>query len=266
MNIVLVHGILGFQQRCGIFYFRDVAQHFQAKGIRVVAPELDPTRGIQVRAGELQNKVAASFSNGTLDPVGVTHVIAHSMGGLDSRYMLSPANPNPPTFRVRSLTTISTPHRGSPIADLISGVGVLAPFPHLPFGGVDFLTVALDALNISLDGLHDLTTAACASFSQKFVDNPTVAYFSVGGTGRRQFPETCTALLLLHKYIAALTGEANDGLVTLSSAAWPAVCNQTWDTDHAEEVGYNFDNLLLPPAFPYLAKYDQIIETIRNLV
>jgi triacylglycerol lipase len=42
------------------------------------------------------------------------YLIAHSMGGLDSRFMLSPANLDHLAAHVASLTTISTPHHGSP--------------------------------------------------------------------------------------------------------------------------------------------------------
>jgi dienelactone hydrolase len=47
MNIVLVHGILGFRNLIElgpiglIPYFRDVAKRFQAQGHRVLAVELD---------------------------------------------------------------------------------------------------------------------------------------------------------------------------------------------------------------------------------
>ena len=39
----------------------------------------------------------------------------------------------------------------------------------------------------------------------------------------------------------------------------------TWPADHGEEVGNNIDNLLLPPAFPWLAKYDQIVANVTPL-
>jgi hypothetical protein len=45
MNIVLVHGILGFRKRFGIEYFGGVAEHFRTKGLAVLVPELDPTKG-----------------------------------------------------------------------------------------------------------------------------------------------------------------------------------------------------------------------------
>src|SRR5438874_4285553 len=116
MNIVLVHGILGFRTKFGIEYFRGVAEHLTEKGHRVLVPILDPTRGIEFRGGQLRDQIDAALANGSIDPGQKTHIIAHSMGGLDSRWMLSPVNPKHIQTPIRSLTTISTPHLGSPIA------------------------------------------------------------------------------------------------------------------------------------------------------
>ena len=93
MNIVLVHGILGFSRAAGVDYFRGVADHFRQQGHRVVAPTLDPTHGIAYRGAQLRDQIAAALNSGALDPAQFTHIMAHSMGGLDSRWMLSPANP-----------------------------------------------------------------------------------------------------------------------------------------------------------------------------
>ena len=49
---------------------------------------------------------------------GPFHIIAHSMGGLDSRFLITHLQPEEDN-RVLSLTTIGSPHHGSPIADLI---------------------------------------------------------------------------------------------------------------------------------------------------
>jgi triacylglycerol lipase len=266
MNIVLVHGILGFRVKFGIEYFRSVAEHFREKGLKVFPPILDPTKGIEYRGGQLRDQINAAFGNGTLDPASRTHIIAHSMGGLDSRWMLSPANPNKIQAAVRSLTTISTPHRGSPIADLIDHPESLSPFPHLPFGSIQNpLQPILNALGISLDGLRDLTAQSCQTFSAKYADDPAVAYFSVAGSGRGHFPETAGAFLLLHRYISAQTGQANDGAVAVGSAQWGTFDPNTWPCDHGEEVGNNIDNLLVPPSFPWLAKYDGIVANVAAL-
>lgn len=265
MNIVLVHGILGFREKFGIEYFRGIAEHFITQGHKVIAPVLDPTRGIAYRGAQLRDQLNAAFAAGVLDAGQKTHIIAHSMGGLDSRWMLSPVNPDRIQAPIRSLTTISTPHQGSPIADLVDAPENFAPFGQLPFGPhPNLLQPALDALGISLDGLRNLTTASAKQFSATYTDNPAVAYFSVAGSGRAGFPETCAALLLLYKYILALTGQPNDGLVTVASAQWGKFDPNPWPADHIDEVGTNLDTLG-PSSFPWLAKYDLIVAAVPGL-
>lgn len=265
MNIVLVHGILGFREKFGIEYFRGVAEHFTEKGFKVLVPILDPTRGIEFRGGQLRDQINAAYAKGSIDPNQKTHIIGHSMGGLDSRWMLSPVNPNRIRAPIRSLTTISTPHQGSPIADLIDAPEKLTDFGQLLFGPQgNLLQPALDALGISLDGLRNLTTAYCKQFSATYTDDPAVAYFSVAGAGRGGFLQTSAPLLFFHKYISELTGEANDGLVTVASAQWGQFDQNTWAADHADEVGTNLDTLG-PPKFPWLAKYDLIVAAVSGL-
>lgn len=268
MNIVLVHGILGFRRVAGEDYFRGVAEHFSEKGHRVVAPTLDPTRGIAFRGAQLRDQITAALKARALDPAQLTHILAHGMGGLDTRWMLSPANPERIAVPIRSLTTIGTPHRGSPIADLVDHPADLAPFPHLPFGGgANLLADALDEVGISLDGLRDLTTEYCQHvFNPAYPDNPDVAYYSVAGGGRTGFPPVSATLLLFHHYIAARIGEANDGLVAATSARWGAFDPSLWPADHTEEVGWNLDNLLIPPDFPYLDKYDALVANVAHLI
>jgi len=194
MNLVLVHGILGFRQKLGVEYFRGVAEHFRAQGVAVLVRELDPTRGIEFRGNQLGDQINNSFNSGLLDPTQKTHIVAHSMGGLDSRYLLSPLSGKQLVGAVRSLTTISTPHQGSPIADLIDKPLELQPFPHLPFSPVgNPLEAALNELGISLDGLRDLTTVSCKAFSAKYTPTTPQSLISplpvrggMGSSRRRQ--------------------------------------------------------------------------------
>ncbi len=111
--IVLVHGLMGFDAvRVRGFklrgYFPGIDDALRTAGNRVHCARLSPTAGVAHRAGELRaflDHVSPS------DPV---HVIAHSMGGLDARYMIARLGM---ADRVLSLTTVGTPHRGSPFAD-----------------------------------------------------------------------------------------------------------------------------------------------------
>ena len=266
MNIVLVHGILGFRRRLGVEYFRDVAEHFRVQGHAVLVPELDPTRGVEFRGTQLGDQINAGFLSGAIDRNQKTHIIAHSMGGLDSRFLLSPVSGKRLEAPVRSLTTIGTPHQGSPVADLVDKPMDLLPFPHLPFGAVaNPLQIVLGELGISLDGLRDLTTSVCQAFSAKYSNDPSVAYFSFAGTGRPNFPQTASLFLPFHQYIVARTGQPNDGMVAVDSAKWGMFDPATWPADHAEEVGYDLNNPVLPPSFPYLDKYDQILARLLAL-
>lgn len=263
MNIVLVHGILGSTAKFGIDYFQGVAEHFREKGLRVLVPQLDPTRGVEFRGNQLRDQIAAAFSNGSVDPNEKTHIIAHSLGGLDSRYILSPNNPNGLKMPIRSLTTISTPHRGAPIADLLEMPTALSALPL--FNTIaDRIKSAFSVIGISFDALHDLSSGSCRQF-EKYVDNPNVAYFSVAGRGRDTAPDTSAFFLLSHAYILTKTGEPNDGMVPVSSARWGSFEDEPWPADHADEIGHNLDAPLSAPRFPYLAKYDLILNKIAGL-
>jgi len=59
----------------------------------------------KARTGELHQQLQRNFAGKELN------LIAHSMGGLNNRYLLSHIQPS--EYRVCSLTAICTPHRGS---------------------------------------------------------------------------------------------------------------------------------------------------------
>jgi triacylglycerol lipase len=262
MNIVLVHGILGFRHLVEfglvglIPYFRDVAEHFEARGHRVLAVELNKTAGVPKRAVQLGDQIAAGLgAGGALDPAQKTHIIAHSMGGLDSRYLLSTANPTPNNLPIRSLTTIGTPHFGSPIADAVDN-------PLTPQSIKDDIGAALAKLDISLDGLRDLRTDRCKEFSKTHPDRPGVDYSCIAGIGRPGLFKTWGLFVPLHKFISSHTQEDNDGLVTRSSSRWGTPVGE-WPADHVDEIGYSLP--IIPPVFDHLSKYDEILARLAAL-
>src|SRR5687768_12800053 len=86
--VVLVHGLLGFSQvdvagRTLVEYFPGIASAMRSAGNRVFVAWLPPTEGVAERAARLCRFIR-EHSPG--EPV---HVIAHSMGGLDARYMIA---------------------------------------------------------------------------------------------------------------------------------------------------------------------------------
>ena len=111
--IVLVHGVLGYERLPSPIgdYFVGVADHLRRLGHDVFVPELSPTRGISDRAQQLEQFLLTRLPFNSKR----CHLVAHSMGGLDGRYLLHhfPAA----RIRVQSLVTIGTPHQGSSVAD-----------------------------------------------------------------------------------------------------------------------------------------------------
>jgi len=276
MNIILAHGVLGFKERFGIEYFNGVAEHLQKLPAHVFVAEVSPTAGIVQRGEELRGQIAAAFNDGRLNPAEKAHIISHSMGGLDSRYLLSPATQkttgNDVATRIASLTTISSPHRGSPIADLLAletagEEGVLNHLPGIRKGlnalenGVEEV---LNHFGVSVKSMEDLTTGSMQKFNQNYPDNPAVRYFSVAGSGRSGTGSTALVLLPFYEYIQSHTGQLNDGMVDVASAQWGEFDPNTWPCDHAEEIGHDLDHPLEAPRFDHLERYDAIVKRVST--
>lgn len=120
--IVLAHGFMGTDSNdpsvTNIWAFYRLADALRRDGHVVHEARVQPFNSPAVRAGELAKHVDQALVECKAKPgceATKVNIIAHSMGGLDSRYLVSSLKYGD---RVASLTTISTPHRGSFIADV----------------------------------------------------------------------------------------------------------------------------------------------------
>lgn len=281
MNIVLAKGIFGFRKFLGdIDYFNGIKEHIESSfGAKVLVTQVDPDDVIEVRGEQLRRQILLALGDSdllprtdeesslvnTLDPSRKTHIIGYSMGGLDARFTISPGNPNNIGDRITSLTTISAPHRGSAIADfLISRLpGQRGSLSDLFLARV--LNNIMSNLDVSLDGLRSLTKGEMAKFNQGFPDNPHVRYFSAAGQGRIGGLRTSLILLPAYEFIKRETGQVNDGIVTISSAAWGEFDTNLWPADHADEIGHDLDRLGEAGSFDHLAKYSELVEQIQSI-
>jgi triacylglycerol lipase len=127
-RVYLVPGFFGFANLGRIRYFgplREVlARRLAARGVHAAihVVRTPPTASLPVRAARLVETIAA-----TARGRDVVHVVGHSSGGLDARLALAPGvelptrvRVEPIARRVRSLVTVATPHRGTPIAGLFA--------------------------------------------------------------------------------------------------------------------------------------------------
>jgi triacylglycerol lipase len=243
--IVLVHGLLGFDHvRVGPWvlarYFRGVPEALEAGGNKVLVARVSPTAGIAARAEQL-----AAFLDRQLPAAGV-HLIAHSMGGLDARYLIAHLGM---ATRVLSLTTIGTPHRGTPFADW--GIGRLSRLlrPVFHFAGLPY------------QAFYDLTTASCAEFNRLTPDSPSVRYFSVAG--RLQLGWRLPEWQLSARIVARHEGP-NDGVVSLASARWGEFF-EIWEGDHLNLI--NWPRAALPgrPRHDHTADYIGLVRRLADV-
>lgn len=218
LPVVLVHGLFGFD-RIGVpgarfDYFRGIAKHLAGLGCTAHAVKLPPAASIPVRAQRLVEAIAA-LGHERVD------VIAHSLGGLDARYALSQLGL---AGRVRALVTIGTPHRGSPIADLVVD------------GPIGWAHRALRAIGLPLEAVSALTTGALARFNADVLDAPGVRYACVvGGIHERDTP-IALPLVPAHAYLRRVAGD-NDGVVPVASQRWGETLAEI-EADHFAQVGW----------------------------
>lgn len=216
--VVLVHGLFGFSRfqvaGCTLAsYFPGIAEAIEQAGNRVLIPTLCPTGGIQERAGQLTDFLRDHSPD---EPV---HLIAHSMGGLDARYMISQLDM---AGHVLTLTTLGTPHRGTIFADWCLDRMERHVRPLLDF------------FDLPCQAFYDLRTAACGTFNDTVIDAPNVRYFSVAGRHTGDF--TAPEWLVPHRIVLAAEGP-NDGVVSVRSATYGEDLD-IWDGDHLSLINW----------------------------
>jgi len=266
MKIVLLPGFPDFTNLGVNFfpdeYFKGVPGMLRERGFEVFTPKVGPFGTPETRSGLLATDLADA---GVFNDPGKAHIIAHSAGGLDARYLVSPDAPNGARLasRIRSITTISTPHRGTPIADVFSGA----------LTGVENIVPALQAKFPNLaEGVRGLTTREMSQFNNHVHDAEEVEYFSYAGVlGAARILEG--SVFGVTQPLFVLDGVksgwvANDGWVSVGSAQWREF-KGTVPADHAEEIGYDLSPLGIFPfgarTFPHLELYARIAADIISL-
>lgn len=128
-DVFLIPGFFGFARLKGISYFhhvRDYLREILAEyGIdaRIASVATFPTASIPRRVEQLAETIRANGRDET--PV---HLVGHSTGGLDARLFVTPGMSIPgvdrqrDAGRVRSVTTVATPHYGTNVASFFDGL------------------------------------------------------------------------------------------------------------------------------------------------
>ena len=239
--VIFVHGILGFnvlglpKLGLAIRYFRGLHKSLKNLPVEAHFPTLPPVGRIADRAQALADYI---------EELGVdsVHLIGHSMGGLDCRYFTTHLDPK---RRVRSVTTVATPHHGTPLSDwIVTGRGL---FPKL-------------AGWVLGSGIEDLTTDALERFNTEVPDREDVEYNSYAGA--RPIDEMPPWYRPWTRLIANRKGD-NDSQVPVESARWGQFIREL-RADHLELVGWS---LALPSRtrqrpFDHIGLYHEIVKRL----
>ena len=110
--IILVHGIAAKQLRI-LNAFGQIGEELKKEGYTVYISDNDGFGSIENNAEQLKKYIEKVLQQTGAKKV---NIIAHSKGGLDSKYMITKLGMED---KVASLTTLCTPHKGSIIASKI---------------------------------------------------------------------------------------------------------------------------------------------------
>lgn len=238
----------GFASRAADAFDDEIIAALEADGRTVYRTNVPSIEGLAVRGPAFADELDRVLADSGADRV---HIIAHSMGGLDARYAISKLGYGD---RVASLTTMSTPHRGSLIADYSLGL----------IGTEDDAVSAFDAF-ISLVGdvdpdalrrnLEDLSVARADAFNADAQDDPNVLYQSFSGLssvwgivygdegeacdspgGTLALPDPTASSILLVAAAPFVGDGPADGVVPVSSARWGNF-RGCLAVDHTTETG-----------------------------
>lgn len=260
--IVLAHGFFGFEEFAGVgfaTYFYQVKDTLAKSGeVEVYTPAVDPFNDSTYRGAQLLAHVQAILATTGHAKV---NLVGHSQGGLDARVV---AHLRPDL--VASVTTIATPHQGTPIADVVLKLVPSSQAQSL----IDWLVKAVGQALYDQAGQQTalskpmklFSKQGIAEFNAKYTDGAGVSYFSIAGRSDWHLATAHCQALTPPSFIAKWQWETdpieplfaiaeayldggignpypNDGLVRVQDAKWGTFLGCI-PADHLDEIGHLF--------------------------
>lgn len=180
--IVLSHGMFGWGEgpqttpgAISLKYFGAV-DYLRSQGVDVYVPTKTALSSNASRGQELKNLINQWMASKGYTKV---NIMGHSQGGLDSRYMIANLGMS---SKVAVLTTIATPHRGAPLANIVLTVvpSWLQPYAATVFNGLAGLALYGGTKQDMINSLNSLTTDGAIAFNSTTPDSTAVKYYSYG--------------------------------------------------------------------------------------
>lgn len=208
--LVLVHGI-AFRDFRYFNYWGRIPRELIRNGATIYYGNQEALGTTEYNAEDIVKCVEKVLAETGCEKV---NILAHSKGGLDSRYAISVLGLGD---KVASLTTMNTPHHGCKFADKAT---------KMPLGFYKKLAAAFDGtfhkFGDKNPDFYRATLAFCtapsAAFNEKVQDAPGVYYQSYTSVMKSFF--SCLILSIPYHFIKKCGEPENDGLVSVDSAKW----------------------------------------------
>jgi len=207
--ILLVHGVGTRDDRRKDCWGR-IPSALTSAGAQVFYSNQDAWGTIQNNAEMIKRRILVILSKTGSDKV---NIIALSKGGLDARYMIYKLGMED---KAASLTTISTPHRGSKTMDFwFKTIAPLLKFASLFMNSIsrrrgdknpDFYNACLQ-----------FTTKYSEQFNREILNSDKVYYQSYSSAMKKSYNDMI--LFFPHLVVKVFDGEC-DGIVSVNSAKW----------------------------------------------
>ena len=224
-RLYLTPGMFGFGKLATYDYFAHVAralrERFDDAGEELETHVVDvaPTASIRRRASRLAELVAATARD-EQGETGPIHVLGHSTGGLDARLVASPSARLPVDRerlvwleRLCSVTTMSTPHHGTPLAGFfatVSGQRMLYAVSALTFIALSLGAPPLAAASALVVAIGQLDRAVLG-MELKILDRTTEALLkALEPASSREVRDYIDAITKDQGAVIQLTPEAMD--------------------------------------------------------
>lgn len=255
--IILIHGI-AFRDFQYINYWGRIPKILAERGADIYYGHQQAWDTIENNARHIKESIDKVLEETGSQKV---NIIAHSKGGLDARYLIHEFHMEE---KVASLTTISTPHRGSGIIE------VLEKFPDKFYRKIAGL---VDASFKKVGDMHpdcyhaskQLSRAFCAQFNERYPNSNKVYYQSYASVMKGPFSDYILAI----PYCILLFKEKckNDGLVTVKSAKWgnfkKVFTNKhIRGISHVDMIDLRRDDIF---SFDVLEEYIQIVKELKEM-
>ncbi|WP_143536814.1 esterase/lipase family protein [Rubricoccus marinus] len=252
--VVLLHGFgaLANVLQGGVLHRE--AMYLRARGIHAYAPHANPYDTVAVRSATWAEHLERAMEETGADKL---NLIGFSSGGLDARWL---AREMGWADRIASVVTVSTPHRGTALAQFVLDRPERLRSWAVAF--MDFVGRAAYELEPpdSFGALRELTPETVADLFPPEETIPGAWCASIVGRAGKGTDVSITPSLALTNRILYAAQGVNDGIVPTDGAWWGERL-ETLDADHARQIGIG---LSIGSSFDSRAFFLSICERLRE--